>query len=350
MKKLAFDYIVGTGGIGKGILFQLTGNHPLGRNESRLAELTDFRDYCKLHIILHYAAYFTQGKIPVYALGCVGRDTAGGELLRELKREGIDTRYIRQDEESKTLYAVCYQYPTGEGGNITTSNSACSKVLPENIDLFFEEEKPAGRGLFLAAPEVPLESRLCLLRWGRRKNGYNVAALLSGEAAEFAAQGGFGLVDLLALNSDEAAAIAALEPETRGESEPEARCIRFLRRQNSRMSVVITRGGAGAHTYWGNSESFSPVVQNAVVNTAGAGDCFLGTVIAALAHGIPLGKSEPPPVLSSAADLGGVSSSMKIGCSDTIHFGINKESLWAFSRENGVLFSQQIKTDFFQRE
>ena len=59
MKRQKYDYIVGTGGIGKGVLFQFTDNTTLGRNESRLAELTETRDFCKLHIILHYIAAYT---------------------------------------------------------------------------------------------------------------------------------------------------------------------------------------------------------------------------------------------------------------------------------------------------
>src|SRR4029450_5120153 len=51
-----FSRVVGVGGIGFGICFELEGNHDLGRSESRPAKLTDARDYCKLHIIMHYLA------------------------------------------------------------------------------------------------------------------------------------------------------------------------------------------------------------------------------------------------------------------------------------------------------
>ena len=47
MRKLKYDYVVGTGGIGSGILFRFSDNITLGRNESRLAELMDVRDFCK---------------------------------------------------------------------------------------------------------------------------------------------------------------------------------------------------------------------------------------------------------------------------------------------------------------
>ena len=38
------------------MVYALQGDHELGRNESRLGELLDSRDYCKLHIALHYIA------------------------------------------------------------------------------------------------------------------------------------------------------------------------------------------------------------------------------------------------------------------------------------------------------
>ena len=46
--------IIGTGGIGKGLFFLSHENEALGRNESRMAELSDAKDYCKLHIVFHY--------------------------------------------------------------------------------------------------------------------------------------------------------------------------------------------------------------------------------------------------------------------------------------------------------
>ena len=51
-----FTCVVGIGGIGTGIMYSLDGEHELSRNESRLGNLLDARDYCKLHIVEHYIA------------------------------------------------------------------------------------------------------------------------------------------------------------------------------------------------------------------------------------------------------------------------------------------------------
>ena len=62
-KGYKYQRLIGTGGIGSGILFNLDGDHTMGRNESRSGELTPFRDYCKLHIISHYPTVLLgQGK------------------------------------------------------------------------------------------------------------------------------------------------------------------------------------------------------------------------------------------------------------------------------------------------
>ena len=48
MKSKKFDYVVGTGGIGTGILFKFQENTTLGRDESRFAKLADAKDYFAL--------------------------------------------------------------------------------------------------------------------------------------------------------------------------------------------------------------------------------------------------------------------------------------------------------------
>ena len=81
---MRFDFVYGTGGIGTGMFFTLAENRTLGREETRLAHLTDFRDYCKGHIILHYIAVLARD-CTVYPIGKVGRDHHGAGLLDEME-------------------------------------------------------------------------------------------------------------------------------------------------------------------------------------------------------------------------------------------------------------------------
>lgn len=348
MSRPNFDYIVGTGGIGKGILFKLQGDHTLGRSESRLGQLTDYKDYCKLHIILHYAAVFLEGTIPVYAIGRVGCDKEGQQLKQDMSAVGIDVSCVGEDAENPTMYAVCYQYPTGEGGNITTGNSASSRVAPGDIDCFFRAKAPAGKGLVLAAPEVPLAARLRLLAHGRRQGCCNVAAVLSGEVGAFAAQGGVEQTDILALNFDEATAFAALCDQQ--DTDVIARCVTFLQRINPDISVIITQGNKGAVVCQGSLRHQSGCVDVPVRSTAGAGDCLIGTVMAALVMGVPLIPCEGNgSAMASALDLGSVASSKKVTCADTIDLSLNRETLACFAQQFTVDFSAEIMRKFFSQ-
>ena len=331
MKEHLFSFIAGTGGIGTGRFFKLEENHTLGRNESRLATLTDNRDYCKLHIILHYIAVFLRNEIPVYAIGRIGADDAGRLLKKEMENAGIDCSFVTEDSCSPTMFAICGQYPNGEGFNITAGNSACAAVSVEDVNRFFDELDPVGNGIVIAAPEVPLEPRIHLLKKGRQKNCFNVATVLSGEAAEFARQDGIVLTDLIALNVDEALAFASLGGGKTGtEREIVNSCVTYMQSHNAEITVIVTLGGSGAYVQYMDRVYTSDAMAAPVVNTAGAGDCFLGTVVAAMVRGAD--------IFPHAMDLGIMAAAKKIGCKDTIDFSMTADSLELFAREHGIIF------------
>jgi len=181
-----YDRIVGVGGIGAGLFFALEGSHELGRDESRPARLLDIRDYCKLHIVAHYPAALlgarpTGRPFHVVPVGAVGADETGRRLREEMEAVGMDTALVRVAPQRPTLLSVCFQYPDGSGGNITTSNSAAAALRPEDLD------GVAGlldaRTVALALPEVPLDVRHALLRRAGEAGALRVAALASAEVA-----------------------------------------------------------------------------------------------------------------------------------------------------------------------
>jgi len=245
------------------------------------------------------------------------------------------------------MYAVCYQYPNGEGGNITAQNSASDVVSMKQVLRFFDEVKPSSDGVVLSAPEVPIDTRLFLLKKGRELGCFTVASLLVSEVEEFAELNAFTLVDLLAINQDEALAIANLLPEVEGESDAD-RCYRYLKSLNSGICVIVTCGGEGAYTYQKGQKWFSPGVRNTVLNTAGAGDCLLGTVISALIHRLPLTQDAENATVSSAVQLAVLAAAMKVACNDTIDFSIDKHSLLKFARGKGIEISDNVIKRFFQ--
>lgn len=349
---LNYTHIVGTGGIGSGLLFLMRGNHTLGRNESRMAKLLPGKDFCKLHIIMHYVSVLlgaqVEGKFQSFPIGKVGNDHSGKELIEKMKKAGMNTKYISISADSNTLFSVCYQYPDNTGGNITTEDSACSKISPKDISHFFSETELEGRKeIILAVPEVPLDARIKLLKRGRKRNSLNIASVLSSEADEFKSMGGFDMVDILSINIDEAKSIAQIAEEASESKTIIDACIRTLVHINPAISVLITDGPCGSYCYENNYIEFTPVPNVDVIATAGAGDAFLAGTIAGLSCGLKLTKgvsdnyfSETP--VKSAAELGTLVASMSVTSQDTIHPAANTELLYKFAKQNAASFSQDF--------
>src|ERR1044072_7443974 len=110
-ERLSFDHIIATGGIGSGIFFSMSGNHTIGRNESRMATLLPYKDFCKQHIIMHYVSVLlgakTDDEFQSFPIGKVGNDDIGKSLLSTMKDVGIDISNVQISDDSSTLFSVC---------------------------------------------------------------------------------------------------------------------------------------------------------------------------------------------------------------------------------------------------
>jgi len=340
--------LVGVGGIGSGSFYALEGDHTLGRNESRPGRLLKVRDYCKLHIIVHYiatllAAGEDKSGFRVVPIGKVGADAAGERLLSEMVAAGIDTRFVDSVMDAVTLHSVCFQYPDGSGGNITTSNGAAALLSCADVKRVRSLLAAAdGRAVVLAAPEVPLEPRMELLKSGRETGAFNVAAFTSTEIEAAANEGFPRYVDLLALNEDEAAVCAGRPFAADDESFFRALLDRFLP-FNSRLQVLVTAGPAGAWAFADGTWRHSDVVKVRSVSTAGAGDAFLGGVVSAMIAGVPLVDAQTDEGvkgvrrIASALDFGSMLASLSVTSPHTIHPDANLSRLKQFVADAGII-------------
>ncbi len=353
---IRYDHVIGTGGIGSGIFFLLKGEHTMGRNESRPGRLESHRDYCKLHIVMHYLSVLMganpTGRFRTYPIGGVGEDDEGSQLLAEMEKVGMDTEHVRIHRDCRTLFSVCFQYPDFSGGNITTENSASNLVSETDIDQFFRNFKPGkGNGIALAVPEVPVKTRLCLLRHGRERGYFNVASVLSSEASEFKEGGGIELTDLIAVNMDEARSIARLEDESIPAKEIVSRSIDWLSKSHPRIRVLITDGAAGSYGYQDGQIQYRPVIPTLARSTAGAGDAFLAGTLTGLCRDLPLLSGEPvtemaEAPLRSGMDLGILLASLSVTSPDTIHRGISAGPLREYALAMGLTFSKEFEAVF----
>ena len=330
-----YQALVGTGGVGSGIFWKLEGNATLGREESRAGSLLARKDYCKLHIISHYVKVLMGSRFKVIPAGEVGNDAVGQLLLKEMAETGLDTRFMVISESRPTLFSVCFLYPDGSGGNLTASNSASAEVGMEDIErLEGEFARWRGTGIALAAPEVPLEARIRLLELGGVYQFFRAACLTSEEARSRDAFRLIGKADLLAINLDEAAALAGVHTEALGPEEAVDLVLKKTRQSQPGLLLSLTAGRKGSWIWDGNRLAHYPAFKVEAVSTAGAGDAHLAGLLAGLAAGLPLGL---------AAQLASLSAALSVTSPDTIHPDLDCAVLLDFALANRFELDPQVR-------
>jgi len=302
-KAQRYGALVGTGGIGSGSVFALNGDHTLGREESRGGRFLDRDDYCKLHIITHYVQALARSRMQVVPIGKVGDDDTGRRLLSEMADIGLDLRYTHAVPGEQTLDCVCFVYPDGSGGNLTVTDSASSKVTPEFVSKAEPElAQHAESCIALAVPEVPFAARARLLELGTQHRCFRAASFLVEEIAELRQNQLLSHVDLLALNIDEAAALADMTPKHMPDAIAQS-AVEFACRMNADIRLSVTAGKNGSWVWDGERLEHRSACAVNVVSTAGAGDAHFAGMLVALAAGLALRQAHELAVLTAAMSV-----------------------------------------------
>ena len=348
-----YQQLVGVGGIGTGMFFALEGNHTLGRGESRPCGLLDVRDYCKLHIIIHYVARLLGAKpsgVPfhVMPIGKVGGDASGRQLVKEMLAAGIDTQFVQAIPGSPTLLSVCFQYPNGEGGNLTTNNSAAEQITRQDVE---DARRVLGaRGkktIALAAPEIPLDVRCRLLELAGEAGAFRVASLVSAEVSAARDCGMLEMLDLLAVNEDEAEELVGKRLIPDSPDDFVRSCLVFTEGHGN-LRMIVTAGKNGAYAFADGNWNHCSAHEVSIASTAGAGDALLGGVIATLACGIPLLRSgsHQENVVGSALEFGVLLAGYKCLSPHTIHPDACLDTLLQFATGLGLELAPEFQQRF----
>ena len=304
INKCKYKALVGVGGIGSGMFFKLNGDHTLGREESRGGYFLDRNDYCKLHIIAHYVKALLGKNFKVIPVGKVGNDDVGKKLIQEMEEIGFKLDYIEESPGDQTLFSFCFIYPDGSGGNMTTSDSACSKVDEVFIKKADSEfKKFQGKGIALAAPEVPVKARKYLLEIATEYKFFRVASFTSEEIREVVQSGLLKKIDLLGLNLDETASAVGLSWEKNSASTIIEKAIESFTKINPKIILSITNGKDGSWSWHNSTLTHLPVFNVNVENTAGAGDAHLAGFIAGLNAGLSVQESHQLAALTSGCSV-----------------------------------------------
>jgi ribokinase len=228
----------------------------------------------------------------VAMIGCVGKDERGDAVIENLRKEGIETRFIAQakiftgaalilvDADGEKSIGAC------EGANAKLSVAhiraarqaiECCKVLL----MQFEAPDPA------------------LLAAGRFAIKAGAKIILDPAPPRKLPHGLIRLLDIIRPNSSEAQFLTGIKVTDR----PSARRAAAALTKQGARAVALQAGNGGDLFVWPGGEQFLPHFKVKAVDATGAGDAFAG----ALAVGIAEGKS-----LAEAGRMGSAAAALNI--------------------------------------
>jgi sugar/nucleoside kinase (ribokinase family) len=216
--------------------------------------------------------------VPVRLLGMVGQDAFGEQALSILKAGGVDLRWVRRSQAATTT-SVC---PVNSAGNRLFMHrvGSSAEVFPEPIE--FTSAMLAGMSHFhlanvFALPQMRRRAPESLRN--AREAGLTTSLDTGWDARGRWLEdiaGCLPYLDLLFLNQDEARMLS-------GFADPDQAAQRM--RSLGAGDVIIKLGAEGCAVYPEDGVTRVAGFPVDVVDTTGAGDCFVGGFLAALSEG-----------------------------------------------------------------
>ena len=232
----------------------------------------------------------------------IGLDDEGKTILNYIKEKGILTEGIQTDDELKTGEVKVLLNKKGSAkysieqprawDNIQFNNTA--KTLVENTDAFIygslTSRSPKSRQTLLNLLEY---AKYKIFDVNLRAPHYSVQVLLS-----LMKQANF-----IKFNDDELYEIASnLNSKTQSLEQN----ILFIAKETNTESICVTKGRHGAILYFNNKFYYNSGYRIQVLDTVGAGDSFLGSLIDGL-----LKKKDPQKTIDTACAIGAIVASSK---------------------------------------
>ena len=214
-------------------------------------------------------------------IGKVGDDGMGTRILNNLRRNEVMTSGVATSDFYPTGLAMVTTDMKGEN-HITVASGANADVVSTQVP---DEILKPGNVLLLQM-EVPLNENYLLME---RAKKLGATVMLNLAPAFHIPQKVIDLVDYLIVNELEAHAIA----ETLGVGDKDLMIVAKALSMKGKLDCIVTLGAGGsiAMTQKGSGWRVPALELKEVVDTTGAGDCYCGTLAAAIHNKLALGSA-----------------------------------------------------------
>ena len=214
--------------------------------------------------------------VPTTMIGAVGRDGNGQLLLESLALKGVDTHHVYEREVATGTAMITVD--AAAENTIVISAGANATLTP--ADVVDKAQVIAEAGALGLCLEVSLETVTAAARCAHEAG---VPVVLNVSPARQLQPELLELTDVLIVNQHELALVSGQSVDT-ADLEQVAKA--FMATGVKRG--VLTLGGAGSLIYEDGRLEWVAAFKVTPVDTTGAGDSFMGTLLSALAAGVSL--------------------------------------------------------------
>jgi len=235
----------------------------------------------------------------------LGSDLFGDAAISKLKAEGIDCAFVSRDEHHPSGVALICVDEAGEN-HIVVAPGANHTLLDMHVDAAFEVIEDSS--LVLLQLEIPMDTVAKAVALSKQKN---CRIILDPAPAQELPASIIADVYLLTPNETEAELLTGIRVFDEGSAQEAANKLLAAGAEN----VAITLGSQGV--LLSNAEGYQliPTPKVDAADTTAAGDCFNGSLAAALAAGNSLVESVEFAYRSAAISV------TRLGAQDSMPYG-----------------------------
>jgi ribokinase len=209
----------------------------------------------------------------------IGTDLFGQVALDSFNKEGIDTKFVFQDEKYPSGTALILVDENTSENSILVTLDACGHITDEDIEAARENIENAE--LFLTQLETNIDAMEKAIDIAYKKG---IKIILNPAPIQPIQDELLKKVYILTPNEVEASILSGVEIKDVDSAREATQVLQGKGAEN----VIITLGSKGALVATKETEKYIPCAKVNAIDTTGAGDSYNGALVVALAEGMDI--------------------------------------------------------------